>query len=50
MKGTPSKTIVLIGIKPTGHIHLGNYLGTIRPALELASTHHAYFSSPTITD
>lgn len=43
MKGTPSKTIVLTGIKPTGHIHLGNYLGTIRPALELVATHHAYF-------
>lgn len=43
MKDTLSKTIVLTGIKPTGHIHLGNYLGTIRPALELASTHDAYF-------
>ena len=43
MKGTPSKTIVLTGIKPTGHIHVGNYLGTIRPSLELAATHHAYF-------
>jgi tryptophanyl-tRNA synthetase len=43
MKAKQSKTIVLTGIKPTGRIHVGNYLGTIRPALELASTHHAYF-------
>lgn len=30
-----SKT-VLTGIKPTGQIHLGNYIGAIKPALELA--------------
>jgi tryptophanyl-tRNA synthetase len=27
---------VLTGIKPTGQIHLGNYIGAIKPALELA--------------
>jgi tryptophanyl-tRNA synthetase len=27
---------VLTGIKPTGHPHLGNYIGAIKPALELA--------------
>lgn len=30
------KEIVLTGIKPTGYPHLGNYLGAIKPALELA--------------
>ncbi|MDR3000933.1 MAG: tryptophan--tRNA ligase [Fibromonadaceae bacterium] len=30
-----SKPISLTGIKPTGTPHLGNYLGAIRPALEL---------------
>jgi tryptophanyl-tRNA synthetase len=29
-------TTVLSGIKPTGTVHLGNYLGFLRPALELA--------------
>ncbi|MHC0035565.1 tryptophan--tRNA ligase [Pseudoneobacillus sp. C159] len=28
--------IILTGIKPTGQIHLGNYIGAIKPALELA--------------
>ncbi|RTR33915.1 tryptophan--tRNA ligase [Robertmurraya yapensis] len=27
---------ILTGIKPTGEIHLGNYIGAIKPALELA--------------
>ncbi|MCA9539755.1 MAG: tryptophan--tRNA ligase [Myxococcales bacterium] len=31
------KKVVLTGIKPTGSPHLGNYLGAIRPALELAA-------------
>jgi len=30
------KNISLTGIKPTGAPHLGNYLGSIKPALELA--------------
>lgn len=29
-------TIALSGMKPTGLIHLGNYLGMVRPALDLA--------------
>ena len=33
-----SKKICLTGIKPTGAPHLGNYIGMIRPALELAKT------------
>ena len=28
--------VILTGIKPTGSPHLGNYIGAIRPALELA--------------
>ncbi|MBS4219918.1 tryptophan--tRNA ligase [Bacillus sp. FJAT-49711] len=30
------KKTILTGIKPTGKIHLGNYIGAIKPALELA--------------
>jgi tryptophanyl-tRNA synthetase len=43
MESTVTDTIVLTGIKPTGRIHLGNYLGTILPALELARSHRAFF-------
>src|ERR1700722_10632979 len=37
-KGAPlaKKTTVLTGVKPTGQPHIGNYLGAIRPALELS--------------
>ena len=31
-----SKT-VLTGVKPTGAPHIGNYIGAIRPALQLAA-------------
>jgi tryptophanyl-tRNA synthetase len=37
------KKISLTGIKPTGAPHLGNYLGMIRPALELARDHQAFY-------
>lgn len=40
------KDVVLTGIKPTGKIHLGNYIGAIKPALELAQNkamQSAYF-------
>ncbi len=33
----------LTGIKPTGTPHIGNYLGAIRPALELAKGHDAFY-------
>jgi tryptophanyl-tRNA synthetase len=38
MKGRFSemKKQVLTGIKPTGRVHLGNYIGAIKPALEFA--------------
>lgn len=38
-----SKDVVLTGIKPTGMPHLGNYLGAIRPALNLAENYDARF-------
>ncbi|MEX1029100.1 MAG: tryptophan--tRNA ligase [Paenibacillaceae bacterium] len=31
-----NKEIVLTGIKPTGKVHLGNYIGAIKPALQIA--------------
>ncbi len=37
------KKIALSGIKPTGIPHLGNYLGMIRPALELAKEYRAFY-------
>ncbi|MEM1414375.1 MAG: tryptophan--tRNA ligase [Myxococcota bacterium] len=33
----------LTGIKPTNEPHLGNYLGAIRPALELSATYDTYY-------
>ena len=38
-----NKKISLSGIKPTGTIHLGNYLGMIRPALDLAKEYQALY-------
>jgi len=43
MENAQQKPSVLTGIKPTGRPHLGNYLGSIRPALELAHTHEAFY-------
>ena len=37
------RKISLSGIKPTGTPHLGNYLGMIRPGLELAETYRALY-------
>lgn len=33
----------LTGIKPTGNVHLGNYLGMIRPALSLVDGNQAFY-------
>lgn len=38
MVQTERRKIALTGIKPSGEPHLGNYVGAIRPALELART------------
>jgi len=37
------KKIALSGIKPTGALHIGNYLGMIKPALDLAETYRALY-------
>ena len=33
----------LSGIQPTGRLHLGNYFGMIRPAVELQAKGEAYY-------
>ena len=33
----------LSGIKPTGTPHLGNYLGMIKPAIDLQETHETFY-------
>lgn len=33
-----SKKVCLTGVKPTGMPHLGNYIGAIQPAIEMANT------------
>ncbi len=38
-----TRKIALTGIKPSGTPHIGNYLGMIRPALELAQKHQALY-------
>ena len=37
------KKIALSGIKPTGELHVGNYLGMIKPAFELAEKYQALY-------
>lgn len=37
------KPVAVTGIKPTGQLHVGNYIGSIRPALDLVPTHRAYY-------
>lgn len=37
------KKIALTGIKPTGTPHIGNYLGMIKPALELVDNYQALY-------
>ena len=37
------KKISLTGIKPTGTLHVGNYFGAIKPALELAKDYDARY-------
>jgi tryptophanyl-tRNA synthetase len=52
-----SQKVVLTGVKPTGKVHIGNYIGAIRPALALAQTFSKslffiadYHALTTITD
>lgn len=37
------KKVSLTGIKPTGDLHIGNYVGCIKPALELAKEYDARY-------
>ncbi|RJQ35675.1 tryptophan--tRNA ligase [Candidatus Parcubacteria bacterium] len=37
------KKTLLSGIKPTGHIHIGNYLGTVKNWIELQDQYSCYF-------
>lgn len=37
-----STDIVLTGIKPTGTPHLGNYVGALKPLIEMARTHTTF--------
>lgn len=38
-----AQKVSLTGVKPTGAVHLGNYLGAIRPALKLAEQYRARY-------
>jgi len=37
------KKRALTGLKPTGNLHLGNYLGALKPALELSKTYECIY-------
>ncbi|MBR1380046.1 MAG: tryptophan--tRNA ligase [Alphaproteobacteria bacterium] len=37
-----SDKVVLTGIKPTGMPHIGNYVGALKPMIELSQTHKTY--------
>ena len=38
-----AKEIILSGIQPTGRLHIGNYLGSLRNFVELQKKHEGYF-------
>lgn len=38
-----NKDIVLSGIRPTGHLHLGNYFGAVKNFVKMQETHECYF-------
>jgi len=40
---TSPRPVSLTGIKPTGVPHLGNYIGAIRPAIELTDRYDAFY-------
>jgi tryptophanyl-tRNA synthetase len=41
--GSTAREVSLTGIKPTGEPHLGNYVGAILPALELADSYESVY-------
>ena len=43
MKESPHKETLVSGLKPSGEIHIGNYLGAIKQWVELQDTHPSYF-------
>ncbi|MBU6474498.1 MAG: tryptophan--tRNA ligase [Alphaproteobacteria bacterium] len=43
MSSKAAAKTILTGVKPTGAPHIGNYIGAIRPALELAAAHEKSF-------
>jgi tryptophanyl-tRNA synthetase len=43
VKGVTLKEIALSGIKPTGTLHIGNYLGMIKPAFELIENYQTLY-------
>jgi hypothetical protein len=42
-RGAAVKKIALSGIKPTGTLHIGNYLGMIKPAFELIEKFQTFY-------
>lgn len=43
MPTTASKPIILTGDTPTGQLHLGHYVGSVKRRVELQDTHECYF-------
>jgi len=43
MRGARVKQIALSGIKPTGTLHIGNYLGMIKPAFDLIENYQTLY-------
>jgi tryptophanyl-tRNA synthetase len=41
--GTTSKPVILTGDTPTGQLHLGHYVGSVKRRAELQDTHECYF-------
>ena len=39
----PAKKIILSGMRPTGPLHLGNYVGALRNWIRLQDAYHCYF-------
>ena len=37
------KEVSLTGIKPSGTIHIGNYFGAVKPALELTQNYESRY-------
>jgi len=40
---------ILSGIQPSGAVHIGNYFGMMKPAIDLQAQGSAIISSPTTT-